>query len=167
MSNLKIVSANVRGLQDKLKRKQIFIHLKKLKLDICFLQETHAIKKVQKFWRNEWGASIVFANGTSNARGVAILFNSGFEYKTLQCECDPEGRFIIMLIEYEQMKVLLTNVYAPNDDNPHFFVKIVEKILEKDYDHAIWGRDFNKVINPKLDKKGVSKKLHTMNPKLF
>ena len=70
--NLKIVSCNMCGLGDKMKRGKIFMYCKDKRFDIVLIQETHSIAKTNKFWRSEWGGEINFSNGESNARGVAI-----------------------------------------------------------------------------------------------
>lgn len=48
MSHLKIVSWNVRGINSPAKRSKILNHLKKLKADICLLQETHLLESEHK-----------------------------------------------------------------------------------------------------------------------
>ena len=40
---------------------------------LFFLQETHLTIAHETSWRHEWGAEIISAPGTSNARG-AVLF---------------------------------------------------------------------------------------------
>ena len=64
MSGLKIITCNVRGLGDKNKRRQILNHVRTLKADIVFMQETHCTKNKRKLWRNEWGNQIIFNDGT-------------------------------------------------------------------------------------------------------
>ena len=45
MANLKIVTLNVNGITQKLKRQNIFSYLRTLRADIVFLQETHGQDK--------------------------------------------------------------------------------------------------------------------------
>lgn len=44
MSHIKSVSWNVRGINSPIKRNKILKHLKKLKADVCMLQETHFLE---------------------------------------------------------------------------------------------------------------------------
>ena len=76
---IKIVTLNVNGLANRKKRKQIFRNMYDKSANIVCLQETHAVKKAHKFWKNEWGGQIYFSDGETNARGVAILFDSKFQ----------------------------------------------------------------------------------------
>ena len=44
-----------------------------------FLQETYSIAATENQWRNEWGAEMISCHGSSNSRGVAILFKNGID----------------------------------------------------------------------------------------
>ena len=55
MSGLRVLSFNVRGMADRLKRREIFNYLRDQNPDIVCLQETHSNVKIEKIWRNEWG----------------------------------------------------------------------------------------------------------------
>ena len=148
---LKIISSNVRGLRDTVKRRQFYLYLKDKDIDIAFVQETHCTVKDQNIWQNQWGSNILFSNGNSNARGVMILFKRNLDYQVLNCIKDDEGRFLIGLIEHNGQNILLLNNYAPNNDQPSFFSDLLEKISNLTYDYLIWGGDFNKVLDSSLD----------------
>ena len=60
MSNLKILSLNVRGLRNAGKRKAIFSYLKNKKASIFCLQEIFSNKDDEKLWTSEWGGKIFF-----------------------------------------------------------------------------------------------------------
>lgn len=62
-------SFNVKGIRDLLKRKAIFLCLKRFKADFYLLQETHAITSDFVFWKNQWGSDIWLAYG-SNQQGL-------------------------------------------------------------------------------------------------
>ena len=66
----------MRGLNNqKKKRKTIFQWLKSSHPGIILLQETHSLEEDEKAWVSEWDNDI-FAHGTNNSRGVAILLDS-------------------------------------------------------------------------------------------
>ena len=51
-SDVTLVSWNVKGMNTPLKRGKVYVHLRTLKADICFLQETHikkGIKNIMSF----------------------------------------------------------------------------------------------------------------------
>lgn len=55
----KLVSLNVKGISNFLKRRTMFTWCRKRKADIMFLQETHSTEKTDTQWKNEWGADIL------------------------------------------------------------------------------------------------------------
>ena len=75
MESIKMFSYNVRGLGNQLKRRKIFRSFKSKKTDIVLLQEVHCAEKINNLFNSEWGNKCLFANGDSNARGVAICFS--------------------------------------------------------------------------------------------
>ena len=91
----KIMSLNVRGLSNFKKRRVIFTWSRKTKFDmIIFLQQTHSTKEMQKQWECEWVGKILFSHGSSNARGVAILFKNGLDIDVNSVKADTQGRFL-------------------------------------------------------------------------
>lgn len=72
---------NVNGIQGYLKRRKIFGILKDHKIDIALLQECHSTPENELVWQNEFGGNIFFSHGSSESRGVAILFRRGLVYK--------------------------------------------------------------------------------------
>ena len=73
--SVKLLSVNVRGLSRFKKRRAIFISCQKWNEDLIFLQETHSTVEHETSWRHEWGAEIISAPGTCDARRVAVLFD--------------------------------------------------------------------------------------------
>ena len=77
MVEAKLLSLNVRGIQDSKKRREIFAWLKrhhKGTYSFILLLETHSKIEDELVWKNEWGAQILFSYGTARSRGVAVLF---------------------------------------------------------------------------------------------
>ena len=97
-----LFSLNVRGIGDEFKRRSIFHWLHKCHQGIVFLQETHSSIQTEKMWRSEWGSKVLFSHGTSNSRGVAILFPNNIEYTIKKTISDTEGRFLIVEVEIEE-----------------------------------------------------------------
>ena len=90
----RIVSWNVRGLNLPVKRGKILAHLKSLKADVIYLQETHIKNTAKQNLRMGLGSE-VFQFG-ARARDVAIIIkkNTSFDYScTIR---DPNGRFLIV-----------------------------------------------------------------------
>ena len=51
--SIKVITANMQGLADKVKRRQWFNYFRQTKADIICMQKTHCIKNRQKIWKAE------------------------------------------------------------------------------------------------------------------
>ena len=140
----------MRGIQNEVKRRSIFDYCRQ-RADIVLLQETHATKNQEKIWTNEWGGKAYFANGASNARGVAIFIKKDIKVNVIKKYYDKNGRFIILEINVENQVITLGNIYGPNTDDPEFFVNI-NKLLEPMSENKILIGDFNVALDDKLDR---------------
>ena len=70
-----ILSLNVRGIRDQVKRRSIFQNLKDHNSKIYFLHETYSQPEDEIIWKNEWGGEIFFSHGTKHSKGVNILLH--------------------------------------------------------------------------------------------
>ena len=114
MSQLKILSLNVRGLRKQEKRRAIFCYLKKQKESIFCLQGTFSKKKDETIWRAECGGQIILRHGSEHSRGVCILVKpNGYPLETI--ESDEERRYIFANLKLTTEKLFVANVYAPTD----------------------------------------------------
>ena len=73
---------------------------------------------------------------------------------------DQEGRFIILDIEVHDIRMTLANLYAPNQDDPHFFQHLKIEIECIPNDDRIIGGDFNLVLNIEKYKCGRKTETH-------
>lgn len=151
-NNLTVCSMNVNGLQDNLKRKDMFEYLRELEYSIYFLQETHITETSENFIRSAWGYNAWAAGCDTNKNGVAILFNNNFEYKLHNVVRDKNGQYIFMDIEMLDKRITLVNLYGPSaGDQPAFFDTIGEKIKEFGNNYLIVGGDWNVVMDMNMD----------------
>ena len=82
MSKLKVVTYNVRGLNDMDKCGHIFNLLHTKNLNMIFLQEIHSTKKIIKQWRSEWGGRAIFSHADSASWEVCILIARNLDIKS-------------------------------------------------------------------------------------
>lgn len=76
MDEIKIISANVNGMNSPRKRNSIF-QLEKYKADITCIQETHIKEKDEKYLKNRKLGKLFFAaDKGKKKRGVAIYIKS-------------------------------------------------------------------------------------------
>ena len=87
----------------------------------------------------------------SNSRGVAILFGKDFEYKIHSMEKDNASNMIIVNLKISHIELKLINIYAPNVDNPNFFLKLKNVIQTNTQDYVLVCGDLNLTLNPVKD----------------
>ena len=151
-----IISINANGLADTLKRRAIFDYYR-CRCDLLLLQETHSTEKMENVWRSEWGGKIFFSHGESNARGVAILAKRNFKGDFSQVKADKNGRIISANIFADNSMFSLINVYAPNADNPGFYIELINSNLEDRAAKKIFMGDFNLILDPDKDTNSTNK----------
>ena len=137
--DLKICSLNVRGLGDRLKRREMFNWLRKKNYQIYMLQEVHCSENTIAVWSAEWGYKTLFSCCTSARGGNAILFNNNFNFQLQRSYSDPNGRFIICDITTDNKSVTVATLYAPNDDDPSFFLNFFDHLNDFKCDEVIIG----------------------------
>ena len=91
--NLRLFSANARGLRQPLKRLDFWKKFQELNSSIIFLQETHLVNKDKDQLQKEWNVEFFLSGSSTNSKGVAILLVPNFEYKIIEFEPDEDGRF--------------------------------------------------------------------------
>ena len=161
MNSVGIYSMNARGLKDKAKRTQVFSWLHNKNANVYFLQETHSSLQLEDEWTENWGNdAIYFSHGTSNSKGVCILFKDASQVTINKQYHDDKGRLLILDILIANQKITLVNVYGPNVDDSAFFSYVMEQISHFDCESIIWGGDFNCVLDIYMDKKGGRSTTH-------
>ena len=156
MKLIKILSLNVRGLRNHVKRRALFLYLKNQKADFYCLQETFSLEEDEVIWASEWGGKILFSHGTKHSKGTGILQrpNSLFSFKCLST--DPNGRFVIAKIKLGDEDFFLASVYAPCDSQQQslFIQNLCTDIVSKsNTSRIIIAGDWNTTLRS-IDKRG-------------
>lgn len=151
-SNVRFISWNIKGLGGAIKRCRVFSHLKRLKPDVVFLQETHMRNKDQVRLKSPWVAEVFHSSFNSKARGVAILIGKSVPFTLTKLISDKNGRYLMVLGALFRVPVLLVNVYAPNFDDPGFMNKLFENLPSLSDCFLIFGGDMNCATDPQLDR---------------
>ena len=159
---IELLSFNVRGIANFTKRCDVFNWLKQKKTGIYMLQDLHCDVDNVTQWEHEWGSTCFFAPGTSNSRGVGILFDNSLDYTVHKKIIDPGGNYIFLDITIQGYKLTLGCIYGPNKDNPSFYTRISDTIEALENLSIIIAGDWNLVSNYLVDTKGY---LHFNNPK--
>ena len=158
MPEYNLLSLNVRGLRNKAKRKQIFEWLKRCHNGgncFVFLQETHSSKMDEDAWQEEWGSKIIFGHGSTNSRGVVIMFPMHFNFDSIRIVSNIDGRKLCVELFENDESFALLNVYAPTQDNTDEHIKLIDSFraeLETLSEKLVIGGDMNLYLDPNLDK---------------
>ena len=105
LSKFDVLSLNVRGIRDQIKRRSIFSNLKNQKANIYFLQETYSERADEKIWTNEWGGELFFSHGTTHSKGVCILINPFAQPKIDYYYANDSGRIVLITITLNGQKI--------------------------------------------------------------
>ena len=81
---MRVLTCNVNGLRRKLTRFTIFREIKRLKVDICLLQETFINNEVADDLKKSWKGKLFYHAGTSNSLGDIILISDTFNYDEIE-----------------------------------------------------------------------------------
>ncbi|XDV21840.1 hypothetical protein PO909_026860 [Leuciscus waleckii] len=139
----RLITFNVRGLGHPIKRKRVLTFLKKEKVDIAFLQETHLSNEEHKKLKRDWVGQAYFSSFTSNKRGTAILIHKKLPFIFKEQYSDYDGRQILIRGMLYGQELTLLNVYAPNEDNPKFMMDTITLFNQYNTDFGIVAGDFN------------------------
>ena len=144
MSTIQLLTLNVRGLNDKKKRQQVFHWLKQQDADIIALQETHLGKQSDEWkWTREWEGQSFWTVESSNCKGVALLINKKHRFDVSDVQKGQTGRSISLSVKFDDNDIRFVCVYAPNNDNERiaFFKSTLEEHFNAE--HNVLLGDFN------------------------
>ena len=151
---MEIITLNVRGLNNPIKRQTIFHWLEDRKFDIICLQETFCTAESEHDITSDWkGASFHCLSNSKHSKGVSILLNEKFNHNVKSCHSNNDGRQLVLNFEHCGHTYCVSCIYAPNDVKyrKDFLSKSKKWIIDKcenDNSLIICG-DFNCSINEK------------------
>ena len=96
LENLNFISLNVNGLRDPLKRSNLFLWLKSLKLQLIFLQDVRFLPSDATLWTQQWGRPVIWS------RHNAILLT------------DLSYSLTLISVSTMPSRVLLVKICIPN-----------------------------------------------------
>ena len=145
---------NCRGLRNSKSRLAIFEWLKSKNLDVILLQETQSTEQDEVSWRKEWEGEMYFSHGKRDSRGVMVLINKNNNIEKSECISGTDGRELFIKTKICGIELMIVNIYAPNDDEPMFYERVFEKVIEYNHSNVIIGGDYNLVFDIDKDKSG-------------
>lgn len=153
-STLRVLSLNVRGLNNDSKRLSLYQWLEEKKIDIICLQETFCMKKsINKFNKYYKGNIYHAFTDSPHSRGVCIMLNENLEYEFINKHVSDDGRKILINIKINGEIYTIVNMYAPNGVKERIcFLKKSKAWIKRyteDIDRLIVCGDMNCCMNVK------------------
>lgn len=151
-SSVKFCTFNVKGIHHPIKRKKILSTLKKEKVHVAFLQETHLVDKEHIKLKRDWVGQIYYSSFSSNSRGVAILIHRSVPFVLGTCRKDPEGRYVLLQGTIYGTQITMMNIYAPTPPLSSFWTRVGSELVEYKCGLTLLGGDCNCALDINLDK---------------
>lgn len=150
--DIRFVSLNCKGLNNPIKCSKVLHYVRHMNAHIIYLQETHLKNVDIPRLRRGWVGQVFISYFSSRSRGVAILLHKAIPFVHVKRISDDTGRFIIVMGQIYDTKVIFANVYGPNWDDEVFFKRFFSTLPDSSQYHLILGGDFNCSLNPCLDR---------------
>lgn len=112
---------NVRGLNSPYKRTKILDFLRRKKVDIALLQETHLRPKDVTRIQNRLYKPVVAASDGTRTKGAMILMRRSINLTIEKTGSDDEGRVAFCCTSIGGKKVAFVSLYAPTTFEADFF----------------------------------------------
>ena len=151
MSDIKIISLNVKGVGHVVKRQKIISLLKRENVQIALLQETHLTDLEHAKLRRSWIGQVFYSSFNSHSRGVAILIHKNLPFTLDKVIKDDEGRFVIISGFLYGERTLIGSVYGPNAFEPSFFTRLLAAVSSHLTPFTVFGGEFNCVQDASVD----------------
>lgn len=130
-----------------------------MQCSIALLQETHLNEEEHQKLKREWVDQVYSSSYEKHKkRGVAILFSKSVFFHCETVYQDAEGWYVMVVGTIARLKITILNVYAPNEDCPHFFKKLAHLIADNGEGILLMGGDLNCVLSNRLDRLPTSSK---------
>uniref|UniRef100_A0A8C0TD60 RNA-directed DNA polymerase n=1 Tax=Canis lupus familiaris TaxID=9615 RepID=A0A8C0TD60_CANLF len=167
-SYLSIVTLNVNGLNDPIKRRRVSDWIKKQDPSICCLQETHFRQKDTYSLKIKGWRTIYHSNGPQKKAEVAILISDKLKFTPKTVVRDEEGHYIILKGSIQQEDLTILNIYAPNVGAAKYINQLLTKVKKYLDNNTLILGDFNLALSilDRSSKQNISKETRALNDTL-
>ena len=111
--SLTVMSLDVRGRRDVLKREATFLLCKNSEADFMFLQETRWSESDVKLWKGQWGKQIYCGHARNRSAGVSVCLHQ-FKGEILEVVSSHDGRWILIMFKHENSHFIGCDIYGQN-----------------------------------------------------
>ena len=163
-SYLSIVTMNVNGLNDTIKRRRVSDWIKKQDPSIFCLQETHFRYKDTYSMKIKGWRTIYHSHGLQKKAGVAILISDKLKFIPKTVVRD-EGHYIILKGSIQQEDLKIITIYAPNVGASKSINELITKVGAYLDNNTLVVGDLNtaRSANDRSSKHNISKETRALN----
>ena len=167
-SYLSIVTLNVNGLNDPIKRRRASDWIKKQDPSICCLQETCFRPKDTYSLKMKGWRTIYHSKGPWKKARVAILISDKLKFIPKTVVRDEEGLYIILKGSIQQEDLTIVNIYVPNVGCAKYIHQLITKVKTYLDNNTLIVGDFNMALsaNERYSKHNISKERRALNDTL-
>ena len=151
------MTLNVKGLRSNdIKTASVIRWILKQQVHVIFLQETHITKDNEVDFKRFWKGQVFHSFGSSNSRGVSILFHPNLDVSHVSFKADSDGRTLLINCKIFETYFTFINIYAPNKPSERnaYFRNMPSWILSNEIHNMIIAGDFNCILDKFKDKRG-------------
>ena len=130
MTDLNILSCNINGLNGPHKRTGFLDFLRRRKIDIVLVQESHLKEEDVHRCNNKFYEVVSHSSSDAKTKGVLILVRRTLNITILDKGCDPDGRITHIKTIVENRNIVFISVYAPCTPDPTFFSVLLIYLLK-------------------------------------
>lgn len=150
-NTLRICTWNVKGIHNPI-RKKVVSFIRKKKIGIALLQETHLDKREHLKLKQGGYNQVYFSSISSKSRGVAVLISKDIPLNVVKLIEDDRGHFVIINGTLFGSSISLFNIYFPSGHPSDFLIKTFADFYDLRSDYMIVAGDFNCMLNPLIDR---------------
>ena len=162
MGDTQIVTWNVNGLLDRIKRGAVLSCLKRMGPEVAMLQKTHLMGTKCEFLGRFGFNRVYHAGFARGSRGVAIILKKSFPFAVLGSRSDPLGRFVAVWGKIDGEAYNFVSVYMPPHLHAQTLRDLGEIILDLPPGVLVMGGDCNAMLNRELDfSRGASDRIQS------
>ena len=148
-NSYRIGTLNVRGLNNKRKRRAVFGYLRKHKIDIACLQETYIKNDSICEVEGEWKGKVLYKQGTNRSKGLITLIEPTLSGNKTEVVKETDRTLIVKVSINDNIHTIV-NCYAPNSSTEKIeFLNNLQQDIQAIQTDSLWlVGDFNIALCP-------------------
>ena len=155
MQSFNVVTWNVNGLNDRIKRTAVLQFLKRHRPFVALLQETHLLGNKCPFLARFGFNRVFHSRNTRGSRETAILLHRAFPLVVAKVSPDARGCYVVVEGSLNGRHVNFVSVYVPPMMSKVTFADLTDLLSALLQGLTFVGGDYNDVVSPDMDYLGA------------